>query len=449
MRLLLVLVFFIITSACFAQQTYVPDDIFEDYLENNGMGNGIPNDDYVTTANISGVGSLIVWGWNIADLTGIEDFASLTQLFCFDNLLTSLDVTQNTNLSDLRCNNNQLTSLDLSQNTVLTQVFCDNNQIASLDFSQNPIVNDIRCFDNNLTSINVTQNANLNTLICNDNQLTSIDVTQNPNLSNFRCFDNNITALDVTQNAALGTFFCYDNQLTTLDVTQNPNLLTLFCWSNDLTSIDVTQNSLLEDLRCNNNDLTSLDVSQNPALVTLICNDNQLECLNANNGQNISLFCTNNMLSCVSVVYPPWTVANASFDPGVTFDVLCQTIIDNDVDQLGTLLTAVQNDATYQWFNCAFTDGDIPGETNQSFNATTTGYYAVQITYSDPCGGVYVDTSSCHLVDYSGLEELEKGTLELVRITDLMGRETNPQSNTPLIYYYSDGTIERVFRIEE
>lgn len=449
MRLLLVLVLLISTPVSFAQQTYVPDDIFEDYLENNGMGNGIPNDDYVTTANISGVGSLIVWGWNIADLTGIEDFASLTQLFCFDNLLTSLDITQNSNLSDLRCYNNQLTTLDLSQNGALTQVFCDNNFLTTLDLSGNPILNDLRCFSNNLTSINVTQNPMLNTFTCYDNQLSSIDVTQNPNLSNFRCFDNQLTSLDVTQNPALSTFFCYDNQLTSLDVTQNPNLLTFFCQINDLTALDVTQNSLLEDLRCNNNDLISLDVSQNPAMVTLICNDNDLTCLNANNGQNISLYCNNNQLSCASVVYPPWTVANATFDPGVTFDVQCSVTIDNDVDQLGTSLTAVQNGATYQWFNCSFTDGNISGATNQSYTATTTGYYAVIITYADPCGGVYVDTSSCHLVDYSGLEELEKGTVELIRITDLMGRDTAPQSNTPQIYYYSDGTIERVFKIEE
>lgn len=449
MRSLLISLLLITSSFAFTQQTYVPDDIFEDYLENNGMGNGVPNDDYVTTANISGVGSLIVWGWGIADLTGIEDFASLTQLFCFDNALTSLDVTQNSNLSDLRCYNNQLTTLDLSQNTSLTQVFCDNNMLTTLDLSGNPILNDLRCFSNNLTSINVTQNPMLNTFTCYDNQLTSIDVTQNPNLSNFRCFDNQLTSIDVTQNSSLGTFFCYDNQLTSLDVSQNPSLLTLFCQLNDLTSLDVSQNALLEDLRCNNNDLTTLDVSQNPELITLICNDNQLECLNANNGQNISLYCTNNLLSCVSVVYPPWSVANASFDAGVIFDVQCSITIDNDVDQLGTSLTAVQNNASYQWFNCSFTDGDIPGATNQSYTATMTGYYAVIITYSDPCGGVYIDTSSCHLVDYSSLEELEIGKVELVKITDLMGRETKPQSNTPLIYHYSDGTIERVFKLEE
>lgn len=36
----------------------------------------------------------------------------------------------------------------------------------------------------------------------------------------------------------------------------------------------------------------------------------------------------------------------------------------------------------------------------------------------------------------------------LVRIVDLMGRETEKKSNTWLIYIYSDGTIEKVFRIE-
>jgi len=35
----------------FGQLTYVPDNAFESYLEANGMGNGIWNDDYVTSSN--------------------------------------------------------------------------------------------------------------------------------------------------------------------------------------------------------------------------------------------------------------------------------------------------------------------------------------------------------------------------------------------------------------
>lgn len=37
---------------------------------------------------------------------------------------------------------------------------------------------------------------------------------------------------------------------------------------------------------------------------------------------------------------------------------------------------------------------------------------------------------------------------ELVKILDVMGRETKPEGNQVLIYYYSDGSIERVFHVK-
>jgi trimeric autotransporter adhesin len=75
------------------------------------MGNGIPNDDYVNTANINTVNYLYVSYQNIADLTGIEAFTALTYLSCGYNQLTSLNVSQNTALTYLECWYNQLTSL--------------------------------------------------------------------------------------------------------------------------------------------------------------------------------------------------------------------------------------------------------------------------------------------------------------------------------------------------
>ena len=59
-------------------QTYVPNDNFEAYLEASGMGNGVANDDSVTTSNIVGITSLDVSSQTISDLTGIEDFTALT-----------------------------------------------------------------------------------------------------------------------------------------------------------------------------------------------------------------------------------------------------------------------------------------------------------------------------------------------------------------------------------
>ena len=58
----------------YGQLTYVPDDSFESYLESNGMGDGILDNDSVLTSAISSVVSLDVQSNNIYDLTGIEDF---------------------------------------------------------------------------------------------------------------------------------------------------------------------------------------------------------------------------------------------------------------------------------------------------------------------------------------------------------------------------------------
>ena len=53
---------------------------------------------------------------SITDLTGVEAFTSLTYLKCHDNQISSLDISQNTDLIELNCHHNLLTSLDVSQN---------------------------------------------------------------------------------------------------------------------------------------------------------------------------------------------------------------------------------------------------------------------------------------------------------------------------------------------
>lgn len=514
------------SSACFAQQTYVPDNNFEAFLEANGMGNGTPNDDYVTTANISGVGSLIVWGYNIADLTGIEDFSSLNMLFCFNNQLTTLDLSQNTMLNDLRCNDNQLTSLNVSTNTLLTTFFCYNNQLTSIVGLGNTSVNDLRCSGNQLASLDVTGLPALFKLHCQINQLTTLDVSMNPQMNDLRCNNNQLTSLNCATSPLLAVLFCQYNQLSTLNLGMTSAITFLHCHENQLTALDVSQHSALTNLQCNGNLLTYLDVSQNADLVTLYAHDNDLNCLVANNGQDLDLNITNNsQLACASVTYPPYAVANALYDATTSFNVACGGPLNNDVTQTGVVLSAQQNGATYQWLDCesnydpvigstfqdyaadstgfyaveiTFSDcfgtqvdtstciyidcisginndviqtgalltaemngasyqwldcdnnyAEIPGETNQSYTASVVGHYAVKITFSNLCETIERDTSSCHLVQIADLSELTLNGAKLVKVVDLLGRETPVIPNTPLIYIYSDGSIQRVFKLEE
>ncbi|MDG1656944.1 MAG: hypothetical protein P8H56_00030, partial [Crocinitomicaceae bacterium] len=85
----------------------------------------------------------------------------------------------------------------------------------------------------------------------------------------------------------------------------------------------------------------------------------------------------------------------------------------------------------------------LVGEINQSYTATVTGNYAVEITI-DGC----VDTSACQLIDFTGIEDLSLDGKELVKIVDFLGRETEFKKNTPLIFIYSDGTMKRVMEVE-
>lgn len=62
-------------------------------------------------------------------------------------------------------------------------------------------------------------------------------------------------------------------------------------------------------------------------------------------------------------------------------------------------------------------------------------YIIVTVTYGEIGGGV-------------GIGEPSNKPIELVKITDLMGRETIFATNTPLIYSYSDGSVRRIFQFE-
>jgi hypothetical protein len=311
MKKLLLLPLIAINLLATAQTTLIPDANFEQALIDLGYDNVI--DGEVLTANIDTIASLVVQNQNISDLTGIEGFIALTYLDCWENQLTSLDVTQNTALTYLDCWENQLTSLDVTQNTALTILYCGYNYLTSLD---------------------VTQNTALTQLNCGYNYLTSLDVTQNTALTYLACYRNyTIPSLDVTQNTALTILYCGYNYLTSLDVTQNTALTELGCEANDLTSLDVTQNTALTDLVVGGNQFTSLDLSQNSALTLLYCdNSSLLNCLNLKNGNNYSItsFAAfySPALTCIEVddvAYSTanWTAVGGQIDAGATFSNNC------------------------------------------------------------------------------------------------------------------------------
>lgn len=106
-------------------------------------------------------------------------------------------------------------------------------------------------------------------------------------------------------------------------------------------------------------------------------------------------------------------------------------------------LQAEQAGASYQWLDCDNNYSIINGETSQNFSTPNSGSFAVEIEL-DGC----VDTSDCYVIDLADLPELLSTEKQLVKVIDLLGRETIPQKNKVLIYIFSDGTSRRIFEAE-
>ena len=309
--------------------TNFPDENFRNYISENFDGD---HDDSLSDSEIESVITIDVHNENISSLNGIEYFPYLKYLDCYDNQLTELNVTENSELIILWCNDNDLKTLEKLQ-----YLLCDNNYISELDVTKNPELIWLTCNYNNLTSLDVTHNVSLDALQCNYNRISKLDVTKNVLLTNLTCNYNNLTSLDVTHNVSLDFLYCGNNNLTELDLTKNPSLITLSCSENQITELDLSHNTALEELWCYANRLMELDLSNNKVLYYLGCTDNQLTQLNLSNNTLLeSLSCLSNQLATLDL-------GNNTLLGQQTHDLNAIAVVDGQFIN-GLRITHVQNE---------------------------------------------------------------------------------------------------------
>jgi len=183
----------------FSQTTAIPDANFEQALIDLGYDNVL--DGQVLTANVDTVLSLNVTNKGISNLLGIEDFSSLSVLYCDSNQLTTLNLSSNENLNWLFCNNNQLTSLHV--NSPLQMLNCSYNELTNLNLSNYnaPFAYNLKFLDcsfNNLSVLDISHpdiKYFLRTLICNNNQLTELNLSEFQSLGGLNCGYNDLYCL--------------------------------------------------------------------------------------------------------------------------------------------------------------------------------------------------------------------------------------------------------------
>ena len=206
-----------------------------------------------------------------------KELERIRNLHCENSKVTSLEGIEYLKYTiGLWCRDNQITSLDLSQNEAMVGVWCSGNPIGTLEFSGNPNLQWVYCYDCKLTSLDVTHNPELGYLECNSNpDLKTIDLSQNYKLEHLFVSKSGLTELDLSGNPYITHVTCSYNNLSKLIVSNNTKLKRLDCWKNPkLTYIDVSALKELEYFNCAYNNLSSIDVTHNPELMELVCGNN-------------------------------------------------------------------------------------------------------------------------------------------------------------------------------
>ncbi|GAA4974842.1 T9SS type A sorting domain-containing protein [Algibacter aquimarinus] len=330
-------------SNCLDIYTYVPDDNFEAYLESNGLGDGINNNNLVLTSAIGSELALNISNLNIEDLTGIEDFNALQTLNCSDNNLDEINISNNIALINFNGSNNNLISLDLSGNVGLSILDISFNSLSDLDISTNLSISNLNCSNNNIQSLNLSSLNALTNFNCDSNTLEVLNIQngQNLNLTNFSAINNaNLScvetdtgavpvgvtwAIDVTASYAIncGTYVpddAFENYLEINglgDGIANNNYVSTasaiaFAGTLNVAGLGISDLTGIQDftaltiLNCSNNNIIELNLVANTALTSITCNSNALlEFVDIRNGNNTNLtvFDTSNNtnLFCINV----------------------------------------------------------------------------------------------------------------------------------------------------
>ncbi|MHB1105539.1 MAG: T9SS type A sorting domain-containing protein [Lutibacter sp.] len=329
----------------------IPDANFEQALIDLGIDtNGLTGD--ILKCDAAAAIELNLNEKNISSLAGIEYFVGLRYLYCYNNLLTEVNLGDKPNLINLDLGRNALINIDVSNYPNLVSFSIWNNQLTTLDVSNNPNLEELICFSNKLTTLDVSANSKLkfmnfsinklvNLNIANGNNINvsgpewadySFSVTNNPGLSCIQVDENIIGNIPsdwfkdetASYNTNCPIINC-DNLVAIPDVNFEQALVDLGFDTNGLTGdilkcdaaavidLDINNKNIsslagiehfvnLRYLFCNNNKINELDLSSNSHLMGVLANQNFLTTINISNCPNlVTLHLWSNQLTSLNV----------------------------------------------------------------------------------------------------------------------------------------------------
>ena len=363
-------------------------------------------------------------------MSGIEDFTALSYLNISTTLISELSPLGNASLDSLVMINTPLISNanlnGVSSNTVLGGTFFNSmNQFTSIngtiiisECNQHVDLN-FDTFSNSWINLKVKVNNEIPTLNISGANIRYLEFENK--LDNGIYFGPNVTNLSLQNlpdflELKLANNYWISNTIGTININiiNAPFTRVLRLSHYDVNSIDLSQFSQLKGVYAQNSNITEFDLSNCNELQVFVALGSDAEtvkiCSSEIDSINIS-DCLN--LNCISIkgILP---LASSSFSlESINTPILsCIEVENEDYFEIAT------NGAASSWI----------------INLD------LQISFNNNCNNL-CSSNSCTL-DTQDLSELATSKT-LFKITDLLGRETPFKPNTPLIYIYDDGSVER------
>ena len=382
-----------------------PDSVFRQYVLDHIDGNGGEMDGFLSESEQNAVTSISLyetdedgsWRWDddtlqyvslaVSNLTGIAYFPNLESLDCENCGLISLDISQNTKLSQLSCYGNSISILDITNCASLASLVKEENRYSSF-YNGNPTVrystrgsNDGEgeiCYDA-LTALKIGETLiEPRAIVLSEanfpdegfrNFLSELLDGQDGYESDGLLSEHEIIQLEGTELAiwsngepinslqgielftGLGSLYVdWLPELTSLDLSKNTKLTDLTVNACGVTSIDLSQNKELRCLNLTSSDITSLDLSNNTQLESLQVDYCDITSLDLSNNTNLE------RLSCAGCGLTELDISNCP--------LICEYVkpeyyhvadYDDTVVQYGEAFTEQIGDYTYTWVDSRLT----------------------------------------------------------------------------------------------
>lgn len=160
------------------------------------------NDGEIEVSEALAITKLWLYNANITNVGGLENFLNLTEMNCYGNSFSTMDLSPLTQLTRISISGNHIASLNVTGLSGVEWLNCNNNDLTGLDLTGLTNMYQLQCQNNQLTFLNISNATNLSSINCENNFLTNLNISNVTSLNNLNCSNNNLNSLNLKNNFA-------------------------------------------------------------------------------------------------------------------------------------------------------------------------------------------------------------------------------------------------------